>query len=101
MYRLGQTRKPWDFFYRLFPIAANPEKCVRCGRCVRECPARAVTLERTAAGSPVAEPKLCESCQRCVGFCPTGAMHVPGKPAEPYRAMSYEEFKAAFDAETA
>jgi ferredoxin/GNAT superfamily N-acetyltransferase len=101
MYRLGQTRKPWDFFYRLFPIAANPEKCVRCGRCVRDCPARALTMGSAAAGCPVVEPKLCESCQRCVGFCPAGGMHVPGKPAESYRAMSYEEFKAAFDAETA
>jgi ferredoxin/GNAT superfamily N-acetyltransferase len=101
MYRLGQTRKPWDFFYRLFPITVNPEKCVRCGRCVRECPARAVTMEAAADAFPVVEPKLCESCQRCVGFCPAGALHVPGKPAEPYRAMSYEEFKAAFDAEPA
>jgi ferredoxin/GNAT superfamily N-acetyltransferase len=102
MYRLGQTRKPWDFFYRLFPIAADSEKCARCGRCVRNCPARAVTMEPAVAdGCPVVEPRLCESCQRCVGFCPTSALHVPGKPAEPYRAMSYEEyleiFKAAFD----
>jgi ferredoxin/GNAT superfamily N-acetyltransferase/flavodoxin len=98
MYRLGQTRKPWDFFYRVFPIAPDPEKCVRCGRCVRDCPARAVTMEPAAAdGCPVVEPKLCESCQRCVGFCPAGALRVPGKPAEPYRAMSYEEFRAAFE----
>jgi ferredoxin/GNAT superfamily N-acetyltransferase len=98
MYRLGQTRKPWDFFYRLFPIAADPEKCTRCGRCVRNCPARAITMETSAQGGcPAVEPKLCESCQRCVGFCPAGALHVPGKPAEPYRAMSCEEFDTAFE----
>ncbi|MDR1648950.1 MAG: EFR1 family ferrodoxin [Synergistaceae bacterium] len=97
MYRLGQTRKPWNFFYRLFPIAADPEKCTRCGLCVRNCPAQAVTMPAGADGCPVVERGLCESCQRCVGFCPAGALRVPGKPAEPYRAMSYEDFKAAFD----
>jgi ferredoxin/ribosomal protein S18 acetylase RimI-like enzyme len=101
MYRLGQTRKPWDFFYRLFPIAADPEKCTRCGRCVKDCPAQAITIKTVTTEAitttPVVEPKLCESCQRCVGFCPADALNVPGKPAEPYRAMSYEEFRAAFE----
>jgi epoxyqueuosine reductase QueG len=46
-----------------------------------------------AENYPIITPIFCESCQRCVGFCPTGALHVPGKPAEPYRAMDYEEFK--------
>jgi ferredoxin/GNAT superfamily N-acetyltransferase len=101
MYRLGQTRKPWDFFYKVFPVAAEPEKCTRCGSCVQDCPAQAITMKPGAADErtayPVVEPGLCESCQRCVGFCPTGAMCVPGKPAEPYRAMSREEFRSAFE----
>jgi ferredoxin len=92
-YRLGQTRKPWNLFYKIFPIAADFAKCVRCKRCVDECPSKAIRMEESG---PVIDPKVCESCQRCVGFCPTGAMRVPGKPAEPYRAMSYEDFKAAF-----
>jgi ferredoxin len=93
-YHLGQTRKPWNLFYKIFPIAVDFAKCVRCGRCVKECPAKAILMEESG---PVINPKVCESCQRCVGFCPTGAMQVPGKPAEPYKAMSYEDFKAAFE----
>jgi ferredoxin/GNAT superfamily N-acetyltransferase len=93
-YRLGQTRKPWNLFYKIFPIAVDFAKCIRCGRCVKECPAKAILMEESG---PAINPKVCESCQRCVGFCPTGAMQVPGKPAEPYRAMSYEDFKAAFE----
>jgi ferredoxin len=101
LYRLGQTRMPWDFFYKIFPIAVDTQKCTRCGRCVKECPAKAIAMTNTdaaesAKGLPVVDPKLCESCQRCVGFCPAGALHVPDKPAEPYKAVSYEYFKGSF-----
>jgi ferredoxin/GNAT superfamily N-acetyltransferase len=91
-YRLSQTRKPWDTFFRMFPISVGAEKCTRCRRCVDNCPAKAITME---SSSPVLDASLCESCQRCVAFCPTGALHA-GKPAEPYRAMTHEEFMAAF-----
>ena len=91
---LGQTRLPWNLFYKVFPISVDKEKCVRCKRCADNCPAGAVTLKEEC---PVVERLLCESCQRCVGFCPKSALHVPGKPAEPYRAMSYEDFKASFE----
>jgi Pyruvate/2-oxoacid:ferredoxin oxidoreductase delta subunit/GNAT superfamily N-acetyltransferase len=94
LYRLGQTRKPWNFFYKIFPISVDREKCVRCRRCEDNCPEKAIASD--AENYPVVNPALCESCQRCVGFCPAGALHVPGKPAEPYRAMSYENFKGAF-----
>ena len=93
-YRFCQTRAPWNLFYKVFPISADKEKCTRCKRCESNCPAGAVTLMDEY---PVVAPLLCESCQRCVGFCPNGALHVPGKPAEPYRAMSYEDFIASFE----
>jgi ferredoxin/ribosomal protein S18 acetylase RimI-like enzyme len=96
MYRLGQTRKPWNFFYKLFPIAVDSEKCTRCKRCAKECPEKAISMDDANGGYPAVDPKLCESCQRCVGFCPAEALHVPGKPAEPYKAMSYDNFKGAF-----
>lgn len=89
LYRLSQTRRPWDFFYRLYPITVDGERCVRCGWCAEHCPEGAIAMDPL----PVVDPKVCQSCQRCVGFCPTGALHVPGKPAEPYRAMSREEFE--------
>jgi ferredoxin/GNAT superfamily N-acetyltransferase len=96
-YRLGQTKKPWETFFRIFPIAVDAEKCTRCRRCVDNCPEKAITMEDSREDSfPVVDSSLCESCQRCVGFCPRGALHVPGKPAEPYQAMTYEEFTAAF-----
>ena len=91
---LGQTRTPWNLFYKVFPISVDKEKCIRCKRCVNNCPSGAITLKEEF---PAVERLLCESCQRCVGFCPQSALHVPGKPAEPYRAMIYEDFKASFE----
>jgi ferredoxin len=93
-YRLGQSRLPWNLFYKVFPISVDKEKCTRCKRCAQICPAGAITLVEEY---PVVDCLRCESCQRCVGFCPVSALHVPGKPAVPYRAMSYEDFKASFE----
>ena len=87
-YRMAQTRWPWNFFYKLFPFKADHEKCVKCGRCAENCPEGAIKL----SPYPEINTKLCQSCQRCVGFCPVEAFYVPGKPAEPYRAMSFDEF---------
>jgi len=91
---LGQSRAPWSLFYKIFPISVNKEKCIHCKRCAAICPANAITINEKY---PAIDPLLCESCQRCVGFCPEGALHVPGKPAEPYKAMSYEDFKSSFE----
>jgi len=93
-HRLGQTRVPWNLFYKVFPISVNKEKCFKCKRCENNCPSGAITLKEEY---PVVDRLLCESCQRCIGFCPESALHVPEKPAEPYRAMSYEDFKASFE----
>jgi len=94
VHKFGQSRTPWNLFYKVFPISVDKEKCTRCKRCVNICPASAITLKEDY---PAVERLVCESCQRCAGFCPSGALHVPGKPAEPYRAMSYEDFKASFE----
>ncbi|MDR1740598.1 MAG: EFR1 family ferrodoxin [Synergistaceae bacterium] len=91
---LGRTRLPWDFFYRMFPIKVDESLCLgkKCWRCVKICPAGAVS----AMGAlPSVNPKLCESCQRCVGFCPSGALFHDkrnGVRRAQYRAMSFEDF---------
>ncbi len=81
--------KALPFFYRFFPIQVDKDICIRCMRCVNNCPVGAVVVE---GDSPVIRKEVCQSCQRCVAFCPVHAIGVPGKPLEQYRAMSFEEF---------
>jgi Fe-S-cluster-containing hydrogenase component 2 len=81
--------KALRFFYKTFSIQVDKEVCVKCMRCVDNCPVGAILIESDA---PVIHPEQCQSCQRCVAFCPVNAISVPGKPAVQYRAMSFEEF---------
>ena len=58
-------------------------------RCAENCPVGAID---GSGEFPYINKNICESCQRCVAFCPAHAIVVPGKPAEQYRAMEFEEF---------
>ena len=77
------------FFYGMFPIAIDNDRCIKCMRCLENCPAHAIDKN---SESLFIYPERCQSCQRCVAFCPVKAVIVPGKPAEQYRAMDFEEF---------
>ena|GEM_PF-103022 len=91
MYKLCNTRKPWNLFYRMFSIQVNQSKCSNCGRCISLCSTGAVKLDDVSK-FPVIDKDLCQSCQRCIGFCPQHAIEVPNKPALQYTCMSYDDF---------
>jgi len=82
-------RRPWDFFYRFFPLTVLREKCKGCGTCAELCPEENIAIEGTTASIG----RKCQSCQRCIAFCPTRAIHVPRKPAEHYCGASLEEMR--------
>jgi len=93
MFRMCSKRKPWNMFFRMYPIQVNQSKCTNCGRCMSECPAGAIKLDDSTK-FPKIEKEICQSSRRCVGFCPKQAIEVPNKPAEQYACMSYDEFKS-------
>ncbi len=52
--------------------STNNSKCTRCGICVKECPAGAITLEPLAI-----DTAKCIGCGKCIGECKFGAINVP------------------------
>ncbi len=88
-YKLVSSGRTLRFFYRMFPIMVDENKCIKCMRCVDNCPVGAIDL---IGDFPSINKHLCQSCQMCVAFCPAHAIVVPGKPAEQYRAMEFEKF---------
>ena len=65
----------------MWSFNVDSEKCVKCGRCVREC--SRFCLVMTADGpAPTADAaELCFHCQHCLCVCPTGAVGVEGVSA--------------------
>lgn len=67
-------------------IRYRPEKCIRCGRCIRICQEvqmdSALTFKDRAAGVEVTtafdmplNESTCELCGQCISTCPTGALY--------------------------
>jgi len=55
--------------------AFSDKACIRCGKCVKACPVKALTLE-DAAYPPLLEAKLCISCCCCHEVCPADAIRM-------------------------
>ncbi|MEN7982204.1 MAG: DUF362 domain-containing protein [Nanoarchaeota archaeon] len=53
-------------------IISDPEKCVRCGICVKKCPVKALSLQPHA----ICNHKICIKCLCCVEVCPHDAIHL-------------------------
>lgn len=60
--------------------AVNPEKCISCRRCARECPLNAIDSEKSYAS----DPAECTLCLKCFEDCPSRAIVINPqfRPAE-------------------
>ncbi|MBA7478174.1 Periplasmic nitrate reductase [subsurface metagenome] len=67
-------------------IEYDPNKCIRCGRCIRICEEvqfdnaltfkdRAANVEVTTAFEMPLNDSSCELCGQCISTCPTGALY--------------------------
>ena len=54
--------------------------CIGCGKCVKECPFEAITLEGNVS---YIDPEKCRLCRKCVVVCPTKAIHDVNFPTPP------------------
>ncbi len=64
-----------DFLYPEYEVVRDPERCVNCKVCVREC-ANGVHRFEEKLGKILADDSRCVNCQRCVAFCPTRALKI-------------------------
>jgi ferredoxin len=63
----------WVGKLRELPITMEPERCTRCGKCMRECPSGAMHKN----GPIQLEASLCLHCYHCVAACPKQAILCP------------------------
>lgn len=68
----------------MLDFTVDEKLCTRCGWCVRDCPARIITMDGGDVPriAPEQEP-ACLQCQHCMAICPTAAVEILGrKPAD-------------------
>ncbi len=56
-----------SFFYKV-----NKEKCISCGKCIKECPHENIYIKN----DKIKFRHHCDMCMRCSFFCPTNAIEI-------------------------
>ena len=70
-----------------FRIHLHRERCIRCGKCIRECPHQARKIDRE--GYPTFISRMCENCYRCIHHCPGKALSLSRRKA-PEKLLEYQ-----------
>jgi nitroreductase/NAD-dependent dihydropyrimidine dehydrogenase PreA subunit len=60
----------------------NQQKCIKCGKCVTDCPARIISKEDGCPFITQENEARCYRCQHCFTVCPTGAISILGLAPE-------------------
>jgi len=55
----------------------DPQKCISCGLCVKECPGSAISINPLKI-----DPDKCIGCGSCIGICPVQSFSVPWRSTE-------------------
>ncbi len=64
-----------NYIYPEFEVVRNPERCIRCRVCERQC-ANEVHLYDKNSNKMISDESKCVNCQRCVCLCPTRALKI-------------------------
>lgn len=58
------------------------EKCLACGKCIRWCPAQAISLVSSSKRHAFINQEVCIGCGECTVTCPNGALEIGWKQEE-------------------
>ena len=71
---INEKRCPAGECTALITYSINPEKCVGCTKCARNCPVHAISGSVKAVHS--IDPSVCIKCGKCAENCNFGAVEV-------------------------
>ncbi|NDV28103.1 nitroreductase family protein [Desulfovibrio sp. JC010] len=67
----------------------NEELCIRCGKCITDCPPMCISMQE--GDFPVIQDEgKCMRCQHCLAICPTGAISIMGAAPSDSIELQYE-----------
>lgn len=70
---------------------ADPERCIRCGTCVSDCPVNILVIGEELPFVAEGRQGDCIGCQHCLCICPTGAASVLGLDPDESSLLSSTE----------
>lgn len=63
----------------------DESRCIQCGECVADCPARVLQMDEY----PEMVAEGCFKCQHCLAICPVGALSILGKNPDDSRVLAH------------
>ncbi len=64
-----------DFLYPKYEVVRNPQRCIACRVCERQCANEVHTYDNDL-NAMMADESKCVDCHRCVSLCPTRALKI-------------------------
>jgi len=72
----------------MITIDIDKETCIKCGKCVKVCPAYILTQENSKAEIGLRNIQTCIACGHCVAVCPTDSVIHSEFPAQKVHALN-------------
>ncbi len=72
-------------------INVNKEKCIRCGKCVKVCPAWIFAQAEPKANIEIRNIEECIGCGHCAAVCPTSAVEHSLFPPKKVHAIDFDK----------